>query len=345
MDDIYFRKVVTTLILGILLVVSFFLIKPLLMAIVLGVMLAFIFNPIFNFLAKRLKSKDTAAGIVCFLLILIIVIPFWFLTPIFIDQSFKVYVASQQMDFVTPLRTIFPSLFASETLSAEVGSILFSFVTRATNIVVNLLADLIVNFVTISLQFMVVLFTLFFVLRDRDELIAYIKSLSPFSKDVEEKLFKYSTGITISVLYGQVIIGIIQGLVAGMGFLIFGVPNALLLTLVAALAGILPIIGTALVWIPVTIYLLVAGNLFTAIGVGIFGVISSTMDNFLRPYFVSKMTHINPAVILIGMIGGIFLFGPIGFVVGPLVLSYLLVFIEFYRKKNAPGVIFHPTSR
>ncbi|MFH1661786.1 MAG: AI-2E family transporter, partial [Candidatus Falkowbacteria bacterium] len=190
---------------------------------------------------------------------------------------------------------------------------------------------------TLFLQSLVVLFTFFFVLRDKEELVLYLKSLSPFTKEVEKKFFDSSKRITASVIYGQVIIGLAQGLVAGVGFFIFGVPNALFLTMLAALAGIFPVIGTAIIWVPVVIYLVLEGSTFATVGVGIFGIISSSIDNFLRPIIVSKRTDIHISVLLVGMIGGLFLFGVLGFILGPLILAYLFILLEVYRNRTVPG--------
>ena len=203
----------------------------------------------------------------------------------------------------------------------------------------NSFSQIILNFPTLFLQFLVVFFTFFFVLKDKDKLISYVQSLSPFSKDVEKKLFKSSRGITSSVIYGQIIIGIVQGLIAGLGFFIFGVPNALLLTLFATIAGIFPIIGPFIIWAPVVIYLFIAGNTFSAIGLILFGLISSTIDNFLRPILVSKRTTMHPALLLIGMIGGLLLFGIVGFILGPLIIAYLFIILEIYRNKEIPGIL------
>lgn len=337
MDNIYFRKIVTTIILIGLLVLSFFLLKPILLSIIMALILAFVFSPIYDWLYKKIKLKNLSAILICFLLIVLIVLPIWFLTPIIVKQSIKVYLVSQEMDFVTPLKNIFPSLFASEEFSAEIGSVIHSFATRATNFLMNSFSQLITNFPTLFLQFVIVFFTFFFVLRDKKKLVSYIQSLLPFSKDVEKKLFKSSKEITSSVLYGQVLIGIIQGLIIGLGFFIFKVPNALFLTLFACLAGIFPIIGTAIIWIPVLIYLIISGGNFAAIGVLLFGLASATIDNFLRPLFVSKRTRMHPALIIIGMIGGLFLFGFLGFILGPLILAYLLIILEIYRNKEIPG--------
>ena len=120
------------------------------------------------------------------------------------------------------------------------------------------------------------------------------------------------------------------------GFFIFGVPNALLLTLLAVLAGIFPIIGTMIVWVPVVVYLFLEGSNLSAFGISLFGIFSSTIDNFLKPLIISKRTDLHPSLVLVGMIGGLFLFGVLGFVLGPLILAYLLIILETYRKKKTP---------
>jgi predicted PurR-regulated permease PerM len=103
--------------------------------------------------------------------------------------------------------------------------------------------------------------------------------------------------------------------------------------------GILPILGTPLVWVPVAIYMFIAGNNVAGWGVVVFGIISSTIDNILRPIFVSKMTKVHSGIVLISMVGGIFLFGILGIVIGPLIVAYLLIILELYRKKPVPGLI------
>ena len=175
-------------------------------------------------------------------------------------------------------------------------------------------------------------------LRDKDNLVSYIKSLLPFSKDVERRLFESSKEITFSVIYGQVIVGILQGITVGIGFFIFGVPNALVLTLLASLAGIFPVIGTTIIWAPVVIYLFVAGNTLPAFGVIIFGILSAFLDNLVRPIIVARRTKMHSALVLVGMIGGLFLFGIMGFILGPLILAYLLIILEVYRNKRTPGI-------
>ncbi len=338
MDDAYFKRITTAVILITLIVLSFFLVQPIIKSIIWGVILAFIFTPVYTWVNKIINSKTISASLICVLLLSVIILPLWFLTPIAINQSIKVYVASQQINFVSLLKTIFPSFFTSEEFSIEFGSIISSFVTKSTNSLMNYLSELILNFPSIVLHLFVVFFTFFFVLRDKELLIEYIKSLLPFSKEVEKKLFESSKGITISVIYGQIIVGIIQGLIAGIGFFIFSAPNALLLTLLAILGGIFPIVGTFIVWVPVSIYLFIGGNTFQAMGVLLFGIFSSSIDNVLRPIIISRRTRMHSSLILIGMVGGIFMFGILGLILGPLILAYLMIILEIYRDKKSPEI-------
>lgn len=336
-DNEYFRKITSTVILVILLILTFLILKPILLSIIMGVILAIVFSPAYEWIYKKAKMKSVSLILICLFLILIIVLPFWFLMPLFVKQSLEVFIAVQKIDFAQLFARIFPALSEAGDFSTEFGPLFSSFITKSLNTFVNSISDTLLNFPIIFLHLVVVFATFFFVLKDKDEILEYIRGLLPFSKDVEKKLFNSSTDITYSVIYGQVVIGLIQGLIAGLGFFIFGVPNTIFLTLVAVLAGILPIIGPTIVWIPVVIYLLIDGSSFAAAGVTVFGIFSSVIDNLLRPFFVSKSSKMHPLLSLTGMIGGFFFFGILGFVLGPLILAYVITILEIYRGKELQG--------
>jgi len=304
---------------------------------IVGLLLVFIFSPIYNFVNKKTNSKNLSAALVCVGFAFLLIASIWFFTPIAIDQSLKIYMGAQQMDYVSVLRSISPSFFASDQFSREVGSIVQSFITRSANSLTTSFSNLILEFPILFLHFLVVFFTFFYALRDKEEIGKYIKSLSPFSKEVDDKFFEYSKGITSSVLYGTVVVGFVQGLIVGTSLFIFKVPNALLLTFLAIVAGIIPFIGPALIWLPVTIYLFIAQNPFQAVGVAIFGIVGSSLENLLRPLIVSRRTSMPSSLIFLGMIGGFFLFGILGFLLGPLVIAYLIIFLELYRSKKSPN--------
>ncbi len=339
MDENYFRKVTATVVISVLVVLSFFLLKPILLSIILGFILAFIFSPVYDLVYRWTKSKNFPAAIICALLLAAIILPLWFFTPMIIDESIKLYRASQQLDIVTPLKNLFPSLFGSQEFSQEVGSITHSFITKITNSLMNYLSNLILDFPTIMMHIFVVFFTFFYTLRDKKKIIGYIKSLLPFSEEVEKKLFDLTKDITSSVLYGQVVLGFIQGIILGVGLFVFNIPNPFLLTLIAILAGVLPLVGPSLVGVPVAIFLLIGGNGFATLGILGFTLLSSLSDPFLRPFLVSKKTKLHTALVLTGMIGGFLLFGILGFILGPLIIAYLIIVIEVYRNKPLSSVL------
>ena len=334
-DNESFRKILITTILIVLIVVSFLILEPILLSLISGIILAVVFSKPYEWIMKKTGSRNASLAIICVLIASIIILPIWFLTPIFLRQSFQVYISAQQVDLSSVFDKLFPSV--SGSISTGFSSVLSSFITKTLNSLTTSVSDLILNFPTIFLHLIVVFSTFFFVLRDKDEIILYIKSVTPFSKEVEKKLFDSSRGIILSVVYGQIIIGIIQGLVASIGFFIFQAPNPMFLALIAIIAGILPIVGPLLVCIPVIFYFLIAGNTFAAFGIGFFGVLSSSIDNVLRPWFVSKSSNLHPLLSLVGMVGGFFFFGILGFVIGPVVLAFVFIILEIYRGRELPG--------
>jgi predicted PurR-regulated permease PerM len=176
-------------------------------------------------------------------------------------------------------------------------------------------------------------------LKDKEEIISYIKSILPFAKDVEKKLFDSTRDITFSVLYGYVVIGILQGIILGIGLFIFQVPSAFILALLAIVVGILPILGPSLIGIPVAIFLITEGTPFSAIGILIFTLTASLSDYFIRPLLVSKKAKLPTALILIGMIGGFLMFGILGFILGPLIIAYMIIVLELFKTKKTPSAL------
>ncbi len=282
-----------------------------------------------------MKNENLSALIVCLFLLLIIVVPLWFLTPILIKQTFEIYKYIQREDILSYFKTAFPSFFSSPELSQNMIIATRSFTSKIASSILNNLTEILLNFPTILLHLVLILFVFFFGLRDGRKLVSYMQSISPLSRESEKKIFKQFKDITHSVIFGQFVVGIIQGVVTGIALFIFKVPNALLLTLLATFVGILPIIGPWLVWVPVDIYLFVEGRTAAAFGLLIYGlIVISWIDTLVRPLIVGKMAKINSAVVLVSMVGGLFVFGIFGLILGPLVISYLILILEFYRCKK-----------
>lgn len=330
------KEIVTLILIIGLFVLAIIIVKPIFSAIIYGVLLAYIFYPFHRWLVKRVKSKNLSAFIILLGLLILIIILFILVAGSLLRESINFYLYLQQIDIVNVLKTSLPKFVISSDISTTLASSLSSSISRLVGAMVTGLGNFIFDIPAILLRLVVVFLTFFFVLRDGKQAVEYLKSLSPLKKEVQEKFSKQLRDITNSVLIGQIVVGVIQGVVAGLAYFIFGVPNAALLTLVSIVLGIIPIIGPWLVWVPVDIYLFASGHTGPAIGLLIYGLfLVSWIDNAIRPIIVSRKTRINSGIILIGMIGGLFVFGILGLIIGPLVLGYILLILELYRKNKA----------
>ena len=201
------------------------------------------------------------------------------------------------------------------------------------------MVSVLLNLPAILLQLAVVFFVFFFALRDQDKLLAFVADLSPLKKESGKLLVKQFKETTHAVIFGFIVVGIIQGIATGIGLLIFGVPQALFLTLVAIVVSILPMFGPWLIWIPIAIYLFANESIGIAIGFTLYSaIVVSTLDNVLRPYVIARKTGTSTVLVFIGMIGGLLVFGLLGIILGPLIISYLMLFLKAYKDKTLSGM-------
>ncbi len=331
-DEKTFNKIASIVLMGVLFLLTFLILRPILISSLFALVLSFTFYPLHRKLYKLIRSKSLSAGLICFLLLLIVIVPVILLTPRFISQVSDALSYVQDESFLTSLNSFFKEFF-SEDFSKDLIIYFNNFATDVTSNLLNEVGKVLLNSPVILLHIVIILFVFFFGLRDGDKLVAYIQSLSPLSKESEKKIFQQFKDITHSVVYGQIVIGVIQGILTGIALYVFGIPNVLVLTLIAIFMGILPIIGPALVWIPVSVYLVAIGRPTAGIIFFVYGFfVPSGVDNVLRPIIVGRKTKINSGVILVSMIGGLFVFGILGLIIGPLVIAYLLLILESYRK-------------
>ena len=320
------RVVVASLILSIF-ILTFFIIKPIIMPIIFGLLFAYVFGPVYKFLLKIVRNKNIAASLLVLGLILIVIVPIIYFVPVVVSEAFEIYVTIQNLNLTEIIQKVIKGDIASTlaiNLDSMIGQFFSGFLDQFKSILTNL--------ASLAFQFVVFLFTFYFATRDAKELSAYIRSLSPFSKATEERFLQEFRGITNAIVFGQVLIGVAQGLALGAGLFFLGVPNALTLAFIAGLASIIPVLGSWLVWLPTSIYLLVAGDTFAGLFLLLYGALFvSSIDNLIRPYILSKRSALPVVMSLIGTIGGLFFFGIAGLILGPLVIAYTLIIIEFYR--------------
>jgi predicted PurR-regulated permease PerM len=340
------KNVITISLIVVLLFLTILVIKPIFISISFGILLAYVFYPVYKFSLKYFKNPTLTAFILCFVLLMIIIVPLLFFASSLLNQMIGVYLAVQKLNLAQILQQTIPSFLTSSEITNVLTTSLNGLVPKLLSYTLVKISDIVFNLPSILLNFFVIIFIFFFTLRDGQKTIEYLKSLSLFSKEVEEKFFNQFKDITYSVLYGQVFVGIIQGITAGIGYFVFGVSNVMILSLLTTIAAIFPILGAWAVWVPVDIYLFASGKTGLALGMLIYGTIfTSTIDNVIRPIIISRRTNINSGIIMAGMIGGFFVFGIMGFILGPLILAYFVLIIELYRKSKDQESVFIKESK
>ena len=331
-----YKQIVNIVLVAGLFIIAYFVIKPIFFSIVYGILLAYLFYPFYMKIDSKIKNETLSALLVSITIFTIIFVLLVLLLGTLLNQVVSFYLSLQNIDFRLLIEQLTPSFISELDLSKTIASSLSNSISKVIANLATTLGDFLFDIPIILLQTIIVFLIFFFSLRDGEKAFEYFKSLSHLKKETQDKFFKHFKGITQSVLIGQVVVGMIQGLVAGIGYLIFGVPNAVFLTLLTVGIGIIPIIGPWLVWIPVDAYLFLDGRTAAGIGLLIYGLVFvNWIDTVIRPLIVSRKTEINPAIILIGMIGGLFVFGIIGLIIGPLVLAYVILVLEIYRKQNS----------
>lgn len=183
-------------------------------------------------------------------------------------------------------------------------------------------------------SFVLMLLSIFYFLKDGERWRKAIVSLSPLSDIDDRKIITRLSRSVNGIMKGYLFIALIQGLLMGIGLWIFGVPNPALWGVLAAIVSLIPSVGTALVSVPAIIFLYATGQTFSALGLLIWSVaIVGMIDNLLSPIFVGKNINIPPFLILFSVLGGIALLGPVGVLIGPLVVSLLFTLVSIYRNE------------
>lgn len=340
MEEKDFKKLIIALIVILLIALVFVMLKPIAISVFLGFLLAYIFHPLFKKLKSKLKNGNLCAGIILGGILLIILLPAVLFLPYMIGQLINAYVQLKSFDISPVLRELMPALFETAKLQTDTLAITSSITSNLAELIFSTVKQLAYELPTILIHLVIVLFTFYFALRDLDDFKAYIISISPFPKEYQDRIIKKFGQVTNSVIYGQVVTGIIQGLIAGIGYIIFGAPNALLLTIFSIILSILPIVGAWLVWVPVDAYFFMTGHTNAGVGMLLYGlIIVSWVDNIVRPIIVSRLIKMNSGIVLVGMVGGLYVFGISGLVLGPLLLAYLLLFAEFYKEKSFKSIL------
>jgi len=328
MDSKQYKRFVFIIFIFALLGVLFYALWPFVSAFFGAAILYILFKPFYSYLTtKRKFGKNTAATIVLILSLFIIIIPFLVILLL---------VTGEVLSVVNNPDLFLDSVNFIGKFASDIGfeDILARQISIITNYISNLFLDLLSGIGNFVIQFMIMYFVLFYLLTKPFSLREKLGEFIPFNDDNTQKLVKEFKNITNSTVISTGVIAVLQGILLALGFLIFDVSNPMLWGFITVLVSFLPVIGPPIIWLPAVIIKLAQGNYVFGIGLLVWGLILSTGDNFLRPYLQQKVGKIHPLVSLVGVFMGIPLFGLLGVVVGPLLISYALLTIRMFKEEH-----------
>lgn len=335
MEKKLFEKITFIFVVFLVLFLSYLTIRKILLALFFAFIFAFIFNPISNSLTKKVKNKNLSVIILIFFFFLLTLFPLLLLTPQLYKQTNDLFFKAQEIKFGDILNNLFPSFHLKQESIMQINLQFTKIVTNIFNAFFTQLSSFFINLPSILLYFSVFLFLFFFFLRDFDRIEKELFDLLPLSSEYKSIFLLEFRNITSTIIYGQIFLGILQGILMGLFLYIIKFDSYLFFTVIGIIAGILPLVGPSLVWIPVSLILLSSNKPVMAFLLVIYGLfVSWSIDGFLRPYIVSRKTKLSTMLSFIGIVGGVFSFGILGIIIGPLILSYLLIIIESIKKNK-----------
>jgi predicted PurR-regulated permease PerM len=325
---------------------SYLIIKPYLLDIFMALVLFFTAKPLYIALNRLLRGrKALASGLTCLILLLVILIPLFSLMSIIATQalefSSQVTKGMQNGELWQWISVKIDALTLYLTHlnlpvppgDIKLAQIVQTVVAKASAFVYTNAIGVIKGFTVFFFDLVLTLFIAFFMFMQGDDFIQAIKRLSPLDPAHNDEILRETETTIKATLWGTVIVAFAQGTLGGIGFLIFGLPQPAFWGTVMIPASVIPVIGSTIIWGPAAVYLLFTGHVMKGVGLIIWGgVVVSIIDNVLKPILVKGSSETPSIFILFSILGGLTYFGMIGFILGPLILSFLLSLLRIYQK-------------
>ena len=277
---------------------------------------------------KRKMKRSTAALLITTDAVFFFLIPISLVVWMLVDKLQNLNLDPQSI--IAPIEEIagiIKSKTGYDVLGSDTTSFIVSALPRIGQAVMGGISSFVVNL-------FVLVFVLYFMLIGGIKMEAYVNAILPFNATNTEHVIHEINMIVRSNAIGIPLLAVIQGGVAMIGYFIFGAPNALLLGFLTCFATVIPMVGTGLIWFPVAVYMALTGDWPNAIGLAAYGgIIVSQLDNLIRFILQKKMADTHPLITIFGVVIGLSLFGFMGVIFGPLLLSLFFLFVDMFKRE------------
>ncbi len=318
----------------------FLVLSPFISALALSVIIVTICFPLFERMEKLVykNNRSLAAALTTLLVVIIIILPLIFIASVFLRElaSFYQTIGNEQDVSLTSyvgqveryVQVYIPEFHLDFTDQIKHGTEWL--VTNLGNIFAGTLSTIFIILIS--------LFGSFYFFRDGKEFLRILIKISPLPDKEDTAILTRLAKAVRGVATGVLLISLLQGVLAAIGFSFFGIQNAVLWGAVGGILSMIPGIGTSTIMIPAVLYLFFTGAVTDAVGLLIWAILVIVIvDNILGPKLMSRGNNLHPFLILLSVLGGISIFGPLGFIIGPVIMTLFIVLLEVYNQYLSPG--------
>jgi predicted PurR-regulated permease PerM len=316
---------------------------PFWQALLLGALLAGFCHPLYRWLTRLFRGRTSvAAGVTVLLLFVLIVGPLSAFLGVVVQQALNVseqalpwvqqhFGATSTFDIHTWLAQRFPTVAEFVPSQEQIVESVGTAAKAAGGFLVASASHMTAGTAVVLLNLFITLYAMFFFLKEGGTILAQLLYYLPLRDEEETQMVQRFVSITRATVKGTLVIGVLQGALAGLGFWVAGIGGAVFWGTLMMVLSIVPGIGAALVWVPAVLYLLATSQVWVGAALGLWcAVVVGTIDNVLRSTLVGRDAKMPDLLILVGTLGGLYLFGPIGFMVGPIVCGVFLTAWSIY---------------
>jgi len=341
------RFVAVLLVTGVGLYLCWLMLKPFAGVLGWATVLVIVFHPVHRRLISKVRHPGFSALLSCLLVILIIVLPLTLLTIAAAQELARVVpnlpskiseAISTQPPLVGKITAWLQTRFGVDTFRSQ--EFLIEQLKRSSEFLLHFSWSLVSNILGGVVKAFFVVFTMYYLFRDGEQIVKKLPTVLPVTAHQGEEIIKRIQEVVGASVYGVVTIATVQGMLGGLAFWLLGVPSPILWAVLMTFICMIPIAGSFLVWLPLSIYLMTTGHWVKAALLIVWGgLVVSTIDNFLRPKLIKNQTKLHELFVFFSVLGGISVFGLLGLVLGPVVLAITLGLLQTFRAQTPQPVL------
>lgn len=320
---------------AIIVVVCYWMVQPFLSSITTAVALAVLMIPLQRWLEQKSLNPSGAAAFTVFVSLFLIVAPIYLVGEMFVTEvidaaaGFEDFLASGGWNDFMMSHPLTQRLLSYIERNADVPQLASTLSANMTSFLSDFVQASGAQIVATILSF----YMLFFALRDRRMAVNFISHYMPLDRLEMTELYGRIASTIRATVFGTVLVSLVQGALGGLMFWWLGLPSPVIWGLVMGIAAIVPVLGTFIVWIPAAIFLAISGDTLSAIVLVLWGlIVVGGIDNLLYPLLVGAKLKAHTMTTFISIVGGIFVFGPAGLIIGPVVFTIARYLLDYWRE-------------